>query len=45
MFYAKHPCENLPQIREKSKAKNEFKVVVQFKQIPFTIILTIIHWH
>lgn len=35
MFYAKFLCENRPSIRDKSRAKNKFKVVAQFKQIPF----------
>lgn len=34
MVYAKCLCENRPSIRDKSRSKNKFKVVVQFKQIP-----------
>lgn len=45
MFYAKRPCESLPQIREKSRAKNEFKVAVQLKQIPFTFSDYYVQWH
>lgn len=35
MFYAKCLCENRPLVRDKSRSNNKFKVVVQFKQIPF----------
>lgn len=32
MFYAKCLIENISEKRKKSRAKNAFKVIVQFKQ-------------